>query len=98
MAGPGPRGRRPGAPRPARLSPWPSVQAGSGQTSLQERKRAQDNREPGKLTLPGPQLGRLRGGYRLLIIFVRLLRRSCDALRRVRSAALCRLGDAIVDG
>src|SRR5690349_20962406 len=36
---------------------------------------AQDNREPGKLTLPGPQLGRLRGGYRLLVLVLRLLRR-----------------------
>src|SRR5512142_466566 len=36
---------------------------------------AQDNREPGKLALPGPQLGRLRGGYRLLVLVLRLLRR-----------------------
>src|SRR5437867_2323105 len=36
---------------------------------------AQDNREPGKLALPGPQLGRLRGGYRLPLLLLRLLRR-----------------------
>ena len=28
------------------------------------------------------------GGYRLLVLFVRLLRRSCDALRRVRSRVM----------
>src|SRR6266702_3576262 len=53
----------------------PSVQVGSGQTSLLGRKTAQDNREPGKLALPGPQPGRLRGGYRLLVLVLRLLRR-----------------------
>ena len=39
-----------------------------------ETEPPQDNREPGKLALPGPQLGRLRGGYRLLVLVLRLLR------------------------
>jgi hypothetical protein len=32
-----------------------------------------DNREPGKLALPGPQLGDLRGGYRSLLLVLRRL-------------------------
>src|SRR6266567_7133973 len=63
-------------------------------------KRAQDNREPGKLALPGPQLGRLRGGYRLLVLVLRLLRRlgglaklnPCDFLERFSPGGLRRLG------
>src|SRR6266704_6065358 len=38
-----------------------------------EGETAVENREPGKLALPGPQLGRLRGGYRLLLLVLRRL-------------------------
>ena len=44
---------------------------------LMRAKWARDNREPGKLALPGPQLGRLRGGYRLLVLVLRLFQAAC---------------------